>query len=385
MPRWIQISGWVGVVLQLWNPLLGQCVLIWSAMDQYQELQHKAAGHDGTLTDSEGLLVFKPTVRQEVDFYKAAQQKYFAKGEDDALSDEGHGYEVSLAVWMPTFLGILEEGLREGTKARISNANNVDFADFELGTIESSSDLNGNSESRAGSKCFIVLENLLKNFVKPNVLDIKLGKVLYDETASDEKRDTLTQVSANTTSGSLGIRICGMKLQKNQLTDQFDESHYQIDDNDRDYVFVNKQFGRSCKDSEVEQAFNAFFANDNLTETRQRQLKEIFLQRLQLFYNTLLDEEVRMISSSLLFIYEGDTDRWDELNDEDRILKDDFIDDSDNEDGSDDEAENRSRSLLSSMSLIDFAHSKFLPGKGYDENVVVGVESVMSIFENLTK
>ncbi len=38
---------------------------------------------------------------------------------------------------------------------------------------------------------FIVLENVLNGYKSPNVMDIKLGKVLYDESASTEKKNRL--------------------------------------------------------------------------------------------------------------------------------------------------------------------------------------------------
>lgn len=88
-----------------------------------------------------------------------------------------------------------------------------------------------------------------------------------------------------------------------------------------------------------------------------------------------------MISSSLLFVYEGDGDRWDALDDQDTLIRDSFLDS--DEESDEDEEQVLQRTPLSSLSLIDFAHSKLADGKGYDENVVDAVENLMELFQDL--
>lgn len=58
----------------------------------------------------------------------------------------------------------------------------------------------------------LVLENLAFPFVHPNILDVKLGRQLYDHEASEEKRIRMERVSRETTSGSDSLRICGFKV-----------------------------------------------------------------------------------------------------------------------------------------------------------------------------
>lgn len=58
----------------------------------------------------------------------------------------------------------------------------------------------------------LVLENLSHSFAKPNILDIKLGTVLYDESASSEKRARMEKTARETTSGETGIRITGFQV-----------------------------------------------------------------------------------------------------------------------------------------------------------------------------
>lgn len=320
-------------------------------MYECKQLKHKAAGHDGTLTDENEMLIFKPLVQQEVEFYKAIQGRLLKQSDST-------GGDVPLHSWLPTFLGVLDESQQDGSPR-----------DMTAFLEESQAPL------KSTGKKYIVLENLLHGYSQPNIMDVKLGRVLYDEGASEEKRLRMTDVSESTTSGSLGFRICGMHLQWNKDCKRMDSRHYERFDNG--YVFVNKMYGRDRTGNNIEDAFNLFFANDRLSAERTKQLKEMFLKRIQLLYNTLLDEEFRMISTSLLFIYEGDPNRWSKMNDRDTILPDDFIDqECDEGDGAPPE-----NNHLSSLNLIDFAHTKLVPGKGYDENVVEAIENLMALFE----
>lgn len=329
-------------------------------MVQHKLLKHKAAGHEGTLTDVDELLVFKPATSQELEFYRAVQEGTF----NVTRATDG---DVPLYSWMPTFLGVLDEGLREVPESACA-----------LGS--SDVNLNGMMVPKGPPKSrYVVLENLLHGFQKPNIIDVKLGRILHDENASNEKMSRLGQVSRTTTSGSLGFRICGMKIQRNSETSNLESNHFEPAGDD--YILINKDFGYSLKKHNIKDAFNMFFNHGDLSARRIIQLKRIFLQRLQLLYNTLLEEEVRMFSSSLLFIYEGDASRWDALNDQDPLIRDSFIDSE--EESDDDMEQDLQKTPLSSLSLIDFAHSKVVDGKGYDENVVDAIESLMSMFQEL--
>jgi 1D-myo-inositol-tetrakisphosphate 5-kinase/inositol-polyphosphate multikinase len=56
------------------------------------------------------------------------------------------------------------------------------------------------------------LENLTAPFLKPNILDIKLGTVLYDEAASPEKVARMIATAQRTTSLETGIRLTGFQV-----------------------------------------------------------------------------------------------------------------------------------------------------------------------------
>jgi 1D-myo-inositol-tetrakisphosphate 5-kinase/inositol-polyphosphate multikinase len=58
----------------------------------------------------------------------------------------------------------------------------------------------------------IVLQNLTHPFVRPCVLDVKLGTQLYDEDASPEKARRMEEVSRATTTGTTGLRLTGFQV-----------------------------------------------------------------------------------------------------------------------------------------------------------------------------
>lgn len=57
-----------------------------------------------------------------------------------------------------------------------------------------------------------MLENLLHTFLKPNILDIKLGTVLHAPDASPEKVERMKKVAADTTSLETGVRLTGFQV-----------------------------------------------------------------------------------------------------------------------------------------------------------------------------
>ena len=57
-----------------------------------------------------------------------------------------------------------------------------------------------------------MLENVAVNFSKPNIIDIKLGTILYDEDATPEKRAHMDEVARATTSAEAGLRLTGFQV-----------------------------------------------------------------------------------------------------------------------------------------------------------------------------
>ena len=58
----------------------------------------------------------------------------------------------------------------------------------------------------------IKLQNLSNDFVRPNILDIKLGTQLYDEDATPAKKERMIQAAMKTTSLETGVRMTGFQV-----------------------------------------------------------------------------------------------------------------------------------------------------------------------------
>jgi 1D-myo-inositol-tetrakisphosphate 5-kinase/inositol-polyphosphate multikinase len=180
-----------------------------------------------------------------------------------------------------------------------------------------------------------------------------------------------------------------------------------------DFTKYSKHYGKGLTEDTVLDGFRAYFAA-KLGPERMRLIIERFVNDLTDFLATIETQELRMRSSSLLMIYEGDAEAFDaglsieqekiaavvaraqahmekgaredqEGDDED----DDNEEDEDDEDfedyEEDDEEDGEVGQKVTDMRLIDFAHSTWTPGQGPDEGVVKGVKSALALFEKLLK
>ena len=366
-------------------------------MQAFSQPEHQAAGHDGCLTLEDGSLFVKLATPQEIRFYNEIDTF------DNAKDDEGMGSR--LTDWIPVYLGTLNEG---GMNSEANNMK-VESVAEEPVTQESTQESitkesitknppTNQEPPKTTDKEYIVLENLYHRFIRPSVLDIKLGsKLTDDETTTKEKIERLDKVSKTTTSGSLGFRICGMKSFVGETDpieplELFENMNNLAVTTSGPYLEFNKLYGRNLNTETVSDAilyyFTSYFnrlANGKLMVTR---LLETFLRRLQLLYNCLLDYEIRIFSGSLLFLFENDTTRWDP----EALLDDDLYDqanpliastvlDSDDDEDEDYEVP----PPLSKLNFIDFGHAKFVKGQGCDDNILTGLENLMEIFESLLK
>lgn len=317
---------------------------------------HQAAGHKGCLTMEDGLLFVKPTVQQEVDFYAQVQAADSAEEENE---DDLPGSK--LVDWIPLCMGTLTQG--DVTQNATKN------------------------EPTTGQKEYVVLQNLYHGFHRPSILDIKLGsKLTDDEVTPQEKIDRLQNVSNTTTSGSLGFRICGMKLyngsSKNDLCKEVyagaKETMFIVedkDDSEASYIEFNKMFGRTLTKENVADAIHQYLAhyffqdehfpkNEKVKHLIVIRLLEIFVARLLLLYNCLSEYEVRIFSGSLLFIFENDLEQWgldsnvEKLSDDNLLISDEVYETFDPlirgplfDDDMDDEEEDGEKDLTNTQSV----------------------------------
>uniref|UniRef100_A0A671W3T0 Kinase n=1 Tax=Sparus aurata TaxID=8175 RepID=A0A671W3T0_SPAAU len=136
---------------------------------------------------------------------------------------------------------------------------------------------------------FILLENLTWRYTRPCVLDLKMGTRQHGDDASEEKKAHQIRKCQQSTSASIGVRLCGMQVHSGQL------------------MFMNKYHGRKLTLAGFKEALYEFFHDGR--RLRQELLSPV-LRRLREMQAALeACESYRFYSSSLLIIYDGDPPR----------------------------------------------------------------------------
>lgn len=295
----------------------------------------------------------------------------------------------------------------------------------------------------------IVLENVASGFKRPNVIDVKLGSRLWADDAVPDKRARLDKVSRETTSASLGFRIAGMKvwggeeeakrqaeqaLRENDATTSTETAKNGSESSEVKVVEVDgykrydKWYGRSFGQHDVKKAFETFLDGAKSGETdHSTQVAMRMAAELRSIESVLKAEESRMYSSSILYVYEGDPEAFEEASAEEarekeRVgietdeakAKEKAKDESDSESGDavhvsvlgdgelnlgkepelgvgaeaatleeleDEEEEEPCK--VDDIRLIDFAHASWTPGQGCDENALHGIGNLARIMEEI--
>ena len=284
----------------------------------------------------------------------------------------------------------------------------------------------------------IVLENIACGFRRPNVLDVKLGARLWADDAPLEKRKKLDAVSKETTSGSVGYRIAGMKVWTGHHgeTDEGDRTNpyatkYEGAEGKKGEVIekdgyrrYDKWYGRSFNENNVKQGFETFLAGAKVGKiNRSKMVAQRLAQELKNLQRVLESEESRMYSASVLVVYEGDVEAMEHAIEEEQKApaprsQEEEDDDDDEEfelpeeafelvnvqlgDGMpqqainisidpqtmqipEDDDEEDETPKVHALRLIDFAHASWTPGQGPDENILKGVRSLVKVFEELAE
>ena len=351
---------------------------------------------DGTLSDVDGTLFIKPCTPAEVAFY------------DSSVADH-----PDFAEFMPTYMGTLildqhPDGTtieEAGAVLLAKHAPAVEHYEHHNGTTIEASGLavfERNEEALDKAEAVmiakhsipevvvpaktskkivtdlaVVLENAAHGFVKPNILDVKLGVRLWADDAKEEKRIRFNKVTAETTHKDLGFRIAGMRVWHGEGAKgpNIDKEGFKIYD---------KNYGRvSVQTSNIDEAFRNFIFSPSagVDEELGKLISQAFLTDVKRIQAVMEAQESRMFSASLLFVFEGDgvalRAAMEEASRSPATLSN---ADGDSSDFDEDEVLGPK---IYAVKVIDFAHAEWTPGRGPDENSLIGVRSVARILENI--
>lgn len=293
------------------------------------------------MQDDSGELIIKPALPKEISFYETAH------------------HHPEFAEWIPTFMGTLQpsEGDDDPQAALLAQA-------------QAQATAKASSRPKTPLETSVVLSNVTYGFIKPCVVDVKLGAQLWDNDATPEKRARLDKVAQETTSVSLGFRIAGMKVWKG--------TEYQVYD---------KWYGRAFNTGNVITGFQDYYAGV-IKEEHAKIVMERQLEKVLQIQAVLEGQESRMISSSLLFVYEGDSEALEKALEAERLAalkqpRDDEHEDEDEDDDEEEEEEEEDVLQVEDVKIIDFAHATWTPGEGPDQNALQGVYSIVSLLKKM--
>ncbi|KAI0150356.1 inositol polyphosphate multikinase [Xylariaceae sp. FL1272] len=400
------------------------------------DYNYAVAGHDGTMCDADGELFVKPCTQSEVDFYESAKQHPdFADlmpvyCGDLALLDTSTA--ATIHAQLPDL--IQHSDIPTSLKKELQSHLHVDKVQTPVvvdGKVDGTADSVQwipNKNKRIKTNRAIALLNQSYGFKKPNIMDAKLGYRLWADDAPEKKKERFDQITAETTHKNFGFRVAGMQVYKGSTVEsELNEEGFRIYDKDWGRFAVNDEnLVESCR----KYIFNEAAGID---EELGKLVAGLFATDLQRVQEVLENEESRMYSSSLLFVFEGDGKALraaiDELKsdgaerqrvaaeatapagkrtttirnvgansrvdsgidmgeDELKLVAETVprhvLDELDDEEEEDDESEMSVFPHIYTLKLIDFAHADWTPGQGPDENVLKGVRSLVKIFEQLS-
>ncbi|KAJ1333231.1 inositol-polyphosphate multikinase [Microdochium nivale] len=402
--------------------------------DDLVEYNFAVAGHAGTMSDADGELFIKPCTKAEVNFYETAHANHpdFCDIMPLYIGTLILNDDTSEAQIHAQIPGLVEHAdiptaIKHEIQSHLHLDNRAAFypPPTEPPTkplVKVESKPHHTQEPTPASKVewkpkegktrkidtdrAVVLENASFGFQHPNIMDAKLGLRLWADDAPQAKKERFDKIADETTHKNYGFRVAGMRTWNGSSDPkELDPQKYRIYDKDWGRLTVN--------DDNIIEKIGSFIFNKEagIDADLGKTVAGLFAEDLRRVQSILEQHESRMYSASLLFVFEGDgqalraaiaeakketdaeratlqaTDfscRIDSgigMGDQDSAQAGQCYDDDD-----DDEDEDFSTfPKIYSLRLIDFAHARFVPGQGPDENILFGVRGLLKIFEKLAE
>ena len=345
-------------------------------MEQLWSPLHKADGNgnsDGVLSDPSGAVVIKPCSQAEADFYHSVAKEEHSR----------------FAAFIPTFMGTLELNSEPDPAAAVARTAIMNPAEAGQSITGSPHAIPNapvvekawapSNGGKIKTNLAVVLENVAALFKNPNILDVKLGARLWDDNAPPAKRIKLDKVAEETTSKSLGFRIAGMRTWQGATASA--GSGGILKDG---YRLYDKHYGRTLTSETIRQGFEDYFLLERggviANKSPLRIVVKRFIEHLVELKSALENEESRMYSASLLFVYEGNRDA---LVDALAREKEEPANGVNGDEASEAEDDEQQVPAVQGLKLIDFAHAEWTPGQGPDENLLHGLRCTIEVLEGL--
>ncbi|XP_016311980.1 inositol polyphosphate multikinase isoform X2 [Sinocyclocheilus anshuiensis] len=133
---------------------------------------------------------------------------------------------------------------------------------------------------------YLKLEDVTRRFLRPCIMDVKIGRRSYDPFASKEKREE--QISKYPLMEEIGFLLLGMRV-------------YQI--NSDSYITHDQFYGRSLGKDTLKYGLSRFFHNG---QELQRHAVSLIISKIRSILRWFeIQTELHFYASSLLLVYEG--------------------------------------------------------------------------------
>lgn len=158
-------------------------------------------------------------------------------------------------------------------------------------------------------------------------------------------------------------------------------------------VSTPRDYCRSLKVSDLPDVIGRFFPSESppyLPRSSLLPILEGVREEIADIRETLADVEIRMVGASLLIVYEADWARAEEgikfflSENASRDREEDDEEEGEDED-SDSNSDSESPNPPYAVKLIDFAHTRVVPGDGPDEGVLLGLDNTLNLLDGKIK